>query len=291
MDWITDLSPFFSDRCWQFVLLARTAPIGLLIRRGPSKWWHLTLWNTRGDHFTGGQWFRGSLYPNKCDLAPDGSLFSYFAGKFQSIARQRGYDYTWVAVSRPPYFTALSLWPVGDTWGGHTMFLDDGSFHVGTLKACHPDHPPGPLRVANHSYLNLGDPFLATPPWARAGWKPIHLSEKVKKLTYFDPLLSSWRRTEGNLCLDRKVNRGEDRFPSQRPSRYTIYKLDAQTELARFEAHWADFDQRGRLIAAVGGRILVGKIDRHHGLRWRQHAAFQDEKPEQVRAPVWAQHW
>jgi hypothetical protein len=114
------------------------------------------------------------------------------------------------------------------------MFLDDGSFHVGTLKACHPDHPPGPLRVIDHSYLNLVDPFLATPPWARAGWKPIPLSEKVKKQTYFDPLLSSWRRTEGNLCLDRTVNRGEDRFPSQHRSHYTIYKLDEQTELARF---------------------------------------------------------
>ncbi|MBK7931473.1 MAG: hypothetical protein IPJ98_29570 [Bryobacterales bacterium] len=291
MDWLTDLSPFCSDRCWHFVLLARNAPVGLAIRRGPSKWWHLTLWNTRKDHFTGGQWFRGSLYPRKCDLAPDGSLFSYFAGKFQSSARQRGYDFTWVAVSRPPYFTALSLWPVGDTWGGHTMFLDDGAFHAGALKHHHPDHPPGPLRVVTHSYLNLDDPFLAAPPWARAGWKPIPLPERVKKQTYFDPLLSAWRKTEGNLCLERAVNRGEDSFPSHRPSRYTIYKLDAQTELARFEAHWADFDQRGRLVAAVGGRILEGKLDRHRGLRWRQLAGFQDDRPEPIKAPEWAQHW
>ena len=171
------------------------------------------------------------------------------------------------------------------------MFLDKSSIYVGTQKACHPDHPPGPLRVVARSYLNLNDPFLASTPWERAGWKPIPLAEKVKKTTYFDPLLSSWQKTEGILCLDRKVNRGEDRFPSRFRSEYTIYKLDGQTELARFEAHWADFDQRGRLVAAVGGRILVAKIDRHQGLRWRELAAFQDEKPERMKAPEWAQRW
>ena len=261
------------------------------MRRGPSKWWRLTLWNTRNDHFTGGQWFRGSVYPHKCDLAPDGKLLSYFAGKFQHSARQRGYDITWVAVSRPPYFTALALWPVGDTWGGHTMFMDDGSFHAGSLKDHHPDHPPGPLRVVTHSYLNLDAPFLSNTPWARGGWRPIPLSEKMKKQTYFDPLLSAWRKATGNLCLERAVGRGEDPFPSRRRSCFTIYNQDAQTELARFEAHWADFDQHGRLVAAVGGRILEGKIDRHHGLRWRQLAEFQNESPEQVRSPEWAQRW
>ena len=291
MDWITDLSPLFEDRCWHFGLLARKAPVGVLMRRGPSKWWHLTLWNTRTDDFMSGQWFRGSLYPAKCDLAPDGCLFSYFAGKFQPGAVQRGYGRTWVAVSRPPYFTALALWPVGDTWGGQTAFFDDGSFHAGTHKDHHPDHPLGPLRVVAHSYLKLDDPFLRDPPWARTGWTPISLPGKVKKESHFDPLLAGWRRNSGNLCLSRAVNRGEDPFPSRSRSRYLIYQRDGQTEMARFQAHWADFDQRGRLVAAVGGRILEGQIDGRHGLRWRQLAAFQDERPEQSKAPAWAQRW
>jgi hypothetical protein len=87
------------------------------------------------------------------------------------------------------------------------------------------------------------------------------------------------------------VERGEESFPSRRRSQYTIFKRDASTEVARFEAHWADFDQRGRLVATAGGRILEGKIDRHHGLRWRQIAAFQDEKPERMEAPEWARRW
>ena len=291
MDWLTDLAPFFTDRCWQFVLLARNAPVGVLMRRGPSKWWHLTLWDTRQDRFTSGQWFRGSMYPRKCDLAPDGQLFSYFGGKFRSSERQRGYDFTWVAVSRPPYFTALALWPVGDTWGGHTMFLDDGSFHAGALKDHHPDHPPGPLRVVPHSYLKLDDPFLMSSPWARTGWNPIHLPCHVKKTSYFDPHLAAWRKTVGRLCLERAMDPGEDLFPSRWRSRYTVYKRDERTNLAAFEAHWADFDQRGRLVAAAGGSILEGEVHRHHGLRWRQLAAFQDEKPQRMEAPEWARRW
>ena len=290
-DRLTVLTPFFADRCWQFVLLARQAPVGVVLRAGPSKWWHLTLWDTRRDKFTGGQWFHGSVYPRRCDLAPDGSLFSYFAGKFRPTEQERGYDSTWIAVSRPPYFTALALWPVGDTWGGHTAFMDDGAFHAGTLRANHPDHPPGPLRVVPHSYLNLDDPFLWSFPWASTGWEPIPLPAHIKKTTYFDPRLAAWRKTVGSLCLQRTVEPGEERFPSRRRSHYTIFKRDASTEIARFESHWADFDQRGRLVATVGGRILEGKIDRHHGVRWRQIAAFQDEKPERMEAPEWARRW
>jgi hypothetical protein len=288
MDWLTDFTPFASDRCWQFVLLARKAPVGVVIRRGPSKWWHLTLWDTRQDRFTRGQWFHGSMYPHKCDLAPDGKLFSYFVGKFRRTEEDRGYDSTWLAVSRPPYFTALALWPVGGTWEGHTMFLDDGSFHAGTLKDHHPDHPPGPLRVVPHSYLK---PFQWSSPWVRAGWRPTSLQGVVKNAWYFDPRPAAWRKAVGNLCLDRATDSGEDLFPSRRRSRYTIYNRDENTELARFEAHWADFDQRGRMVAAAGGRILEGKFDRRHGLRWRQLAAFQNEKPERMEAPEWARHW
>lgn len=292
---LTDLRPLFADRCWQYVLLARKAPVGVVMRRGPSKWWRLTLWDTRHDRFTAGQWFRGSVYPAKCDLSPDGKLLSYFAGKFRPTDEARGYGRTWVAVSRPPYFTALALWPVGDTWGGRTCFLEDGSFHAGVLKEHHPDHPPGPLRMAAHSYLNLDDPLVWGPPWARHGWAPIPLAQEVKKKSHFDVLLAGWKKTVGKLCLarslDREVAGGEDAFPSRRRVRYTLFDRDETRVLAEFEAHWADFDQRDRLVATVGGRILTGAIDRHRGLQWRELAGFQDEKPERMEAPEWARRW
>jgi hypothetical protein len=92
-----------------FVLLARNAGAGVILRRGPTDWWRVTLWDTRRDRFERGQWFRGRMYPDKCDLSPDGKLFIYFAGKFRPREEDKGYGRTWTAVSRPPYLTALAL--------------------------------------------------------------------------------------------------------------------------------------------------------------------------------------
>jgi hypothetical protein len=127
---IEDLSPFFEDPCWMFVHLARQAHVGVILRRGPTKWWRVTLWDTGSDNFEGGQWFHGHIYPERCDVSPDGKLFLYFAGKF----RHRDVARTWTAVSRPPYLTALALWPIGGTLGGRGVFVDDLTALVDTFS-------------------------------------------------------------------------------------------------------------------------------------------------------------
>lgn len=131
-----------------FILLARDAPLGLILRRGPSKWCHLILWDTRRDVFTNGAWFRGRIYEDKCDLSPDGTLLVYAV--HQGHRLQTSYTSSYTAVSRPPWLHALALWPMATTYGGGGRFMDDkhlslrvpwrnGSLHL------HPDHPPGGL--------------------------------------------------------------------------------------------------------------------------------------------------
>lgn len=153
--YIHDLTPFFADGCWMFVLLAKQAHVGVILRRGPTEWWRITLWDTKRDRFEGGQWFHGRIYPERCDVSPDGKLFIYFAGKFNQRSADNGYGDTWTAVSRPPYLTALALWPIGGTWGGHGVFVDDRTVLV-TASRHHPDHPPGPLGVLAVLVLGCG---------------------------------------------------------------------------------------------------------------------------------------
>jgi hypothetical protein len=130
------------------VLLAKAAPVGVILRRGPTRWWHVTLWDTKRDAFESGQWFHGRIYPEKCDVSPDGKLWIYFAAKFSLRSADKGYQDSWTAVSRPPYLTALTLWPIGGTYGGNGLFIDSGTVMVGSTEPSnHPDHPPGPLRV------------------------------------------------------------------------------------------------------------------------------------------------
>jgi hypothetical protein len=50
-----------------------------------------------------------------------------------------------------------------------------------------------------------------------------------------------------------------------------------------FEAHWADWDRQGRLVATAGGRVPAGKLTRDRRLKWRQLAAMNDEQP--IRGP------
>jgi hypothetical protein len=85
-----------------FVILARAAPVAVVLRRGPSKDVLLLRWDLATDSFEAGQWLSGRIYERRCDLSPSGERFIYFA------ANHRPPLGTWTAVSRPPYFTALA---------------------------------------------------------------------------------------------------------------------------------------------------------------------------------------
>lgn len=128
-----------------FVILARDAPVAVVIRRGPSSWTHLTLWHTRTDVFTPGAWLRGRIYEEKCDLSPDGELLVFAA--YQGGRLRTSYTDSFTAVSRPPWLHALALWPMGTTYGGGGRFVDRRSLILRGAGAAHPDHPPRGLRV------------------------------------------------------------------------------------------------------------------------------------------------
>ena len=116
------------------VLLAAEAPLGVVIRRGPSKRVATFLWDRRTDAFQLGQWLNGRIYERRSDLSPDGKHFLYFAmnGRWETEARG-----SWTAVSRAPFLKALALFPKGDCWyggglftGSHTYWLNDGGGHA-----------------------------------------------------------------------------------------------------------------------------------------------------------------
>jgi hypothetical protein len=106
-----------------FVIVASGCARAVVLRRGPSSWTQLILWETRGDVFTEGAWFRGRIYEDKCDLSPDGQLFLYAA--FQGSRLHTPVTASWTAISRPPWLHALALWPMGTTYGGGGRFVGD----------------------------------------------------------------------------------------------------------------------------------------------------------------------
>src|SRR5256885_15981896 len=112
--------------CRLFVILARKADKAVIIRRGPTRWVHLSLWHTDTDRIEHGQWFHGRIYERRCDLSPNGSLFIYFAQKKNRYTQEdKEYTYAWTTISKPPYLTGLALWPKGDCWHGGGLFIDN----------------------------------------------------------------------------------------------------------------------------------------------------------------------
>ena len=139
--------------------LAREADVGLVFRRGPARWVRAIRWDTQRDTFEPGQWFHGRIYEERCDLSPDGELLVYFAYKGHRAGRVtdegkrphlEDYRDSWTAVSRPPWLTALALWPKGDTWMGGGVFTERRElllFHPYENRS-HGAHRPTQLRVA-----------------------------------------------------------------------------------------------------------------------------------------------
>ncbi|MCV2874059.1 hypothetical protein OEZ71_17315 [Defluviimonas sp. WL0050] len=101
---------------------ARDNDRAVILRQGPSKQFRLILWHRDTDRFEDGQWLKHKVYPERCDLSPDGRHFLYFALNGDWSGQSEG---AYSALSRPPYFTALALFPEGSTWGGGGRFLDN----------------------------------------------------------------------------------------------------------------------------------------------------------------------
>jgi hypothetical protein len=109
------------------VLLASEAPIGVVLRRGPTKLVRIVIWNRVSDKFKPGQWFKGRIFGDCSDISPDGRHMIYFAmgGVAWAIPATGG---TWTAISKLPSLKAEALWGQGDTWGGGGMFTSNKSF-------------------------------------------------------------------------------------------------------------------------------------------------------------------
>lgn len=281
--------------CRLFVLLSRSAPIGLILRRGPAQWTQLIRWRTDADTFEYGQWFHGVIDFHRSDLSPSGERFLYFAKKYQPRCSDQGYRDTWTALSRAPYFTALALWPMGDTWFGGGLFVDDATIrlnHPACSAATHPDHPAGRLHVIPEPMM-FWDGCVLDERMKRDGWT---LRSRTKRVYSGRTIAGEYPQEldkpdvkSRRLLVVRDLSDG---ILHRRPFHYrVIYRATGQ-ELLAFEAEWADWDQQGGLAYTSGGKLLrVDFPPRGRASQTREIADFNRAKPDPQPAPDWATRW
>jgi len=110
-----------------YLYFARDVPKAVILRQGPRRQFRMILWDRDDDSFEDGQWLMAQVYPDRCGISPDARHFLYFAldGRWRTATQG-----TYTAISRPPFWTALSLFPEGSTWGGGGHFLDSVHYYA-----------------------------------------------------------------------------------------------------------------------------------------------------------------
>ena len=99
----------------------------LILRRAKDRMYNLIAWNRADDSFVEGQWIREDVWPDLCSLSPDGQHFLYHV-KNSSMWRQATENYT--VVSRPPWFTAVALFPQGGLSCAGGSFVSNNQFVI-----------------------------------------------------------------------------------------------------------------------------------------------------------------
>jgi len=269
--------------CRLFVYLARRAPIGVVLRRGPSDWARLSLWHTDSDRIEHGQWMKGRVYERRSDVSADGRLFAAFVR--QSGGRHAAGADSWVALSRPPYFTALAVWHVGGTYYTGAFFPEDDAVWLGFMKEAPPDVGalPSSLRLSPPQPVPYID---GTGEWTE---RTVHFNRLLRdgwRLIEKEPHATLWERRHPTAPLTLSmmhVFESFNRFGGPYSVDYTITTADG-TAHTLGEATWADWDHRGRLVAARHGQLCVWDSTD----LWTVLEDFNGQDPDPRPAPEWA---
>lgn len=244
------------------VLLAREAPYGVVIRRGPSKQVCTVGWNRKDDTFQIGQWLKGRIYERRSDLSPDGKNLIYFAMNGKWLSKSKG---SWTAISSAPYLKARGFWAKGDCWNGGGLFVNNGVFWLneGFMSAHQMLHNPQDLnlqRVAeypDYQFFNgecFGVYFLRL---IRDGWE-------LKKQEEVDPQhrVFVFEKSLHDKWIFRKFAHSDGEAPEGKGVYYDTHEIENTKTGEKMDGsawEWAEVDGK-RLVWAQDGKLFAARI-------------------------------
>lgn len=278
-----------------YAILARDADRGVLFRRGPSKRVLLIVWDTANDTFEEGQWLKGRIYERRGDLSPDGQLLVYFA------ASQKKPYFSWTAISRPPFLTALALWPKGDAWGGGGLFRSPTELalnhHAGQMDLAPDFTLPRSLNVTTlGTRLGEDDPIWSM-RLTRDGWVLVSGGRQSDKPApvwiAFDPPII-WEKHHpvepGRYTLRMSIHGVKEK---DGPWYVIEHAISAANEpgcdIGRSD--WADWARNGDLLFTQNGRVFRCVYSADGLGAARELADFSDRRFAERTAPPAALRW
>jgi hypothetical protein len=231
-----------------------------------------------------GAWLRGTLYPQRCDISPDGRWLCYFTLK---ASARWAPGATYIAISRLPWLTALAAWGTSGTWTRGLHFVDD----TDTFPTESPDE--GDVAVLRRSYGLAHTHAASFAVERRAGWTetadtppraPNDMWDEHRDVTMekADPAGSGRRLlVRGWYAAFRAMQ--PERFG---PSTYVREDGGDQREL---DAQWADWTADGRLLVATRDGRLQWLDSGNQTVRWQVDLAAM--APDPSAPPAEAARW
>lgn len=233
-----------------FVLPACHGPMALVLRRGPSKWWHFLLWNRDSGEVVHGSWFFGIIYPHFCDLSPKGDWMVILA------YRGSKKPHAWTALCRAPNVHAHAFWPQETAKSG-------GGYFDERLPIVWINLPDQTVEVERHEshpfdfgFQDADTPFYGVPTerLQRDGWKFVKPRKKGENPTWRmagpDGKRWLWREFAGSL---EDLQADSQLLFSDKWAFSVSAKKEGEDRRPLAEASWAGWNRAGEICVAESG--------------------------------------
>jgi hypothetical protein len=249
-------------------IVPSNSPKVVVFRRGPSRHTQLLTWNTNTGEIQEGQWFIGKIYTRRSHVSPNGKLLIYFASKFDKkhLNPDNKYTYAWTAISKPPYLTALAIWPKGDCWHGGGIFENNSSVwlnHKPEKAKLHEDYKlPKRLYVKPNPKARGEDFPIFSKRLKLNGWQLIDKGqtryEGIKNGFQFSKPMVWEKKTKSYKLQYQLLSMGDSDKIGHYNEEFIISSGNDQIYIK--DCQWANFSNKGELIFAKNGRLYKGHI-------------------------------
>jgi hypothetical protein len=274
-----------------FCIPATAAPIVAVIRRGPTRWTHLGRWNLDSGVYEPGAWVAARVYPERCDVSPDGRWFAYFTLR-GAVRDDWDAGTTYIAISRLPWFTALAAWSTCGTWTRGVHFVDDpsvwelGEPDEGDAAPCRQRfgmRVTAPLAFASEHRRGWTETDDSAARETRGMW-----DENIDGLTMRKP------RPHAPVPVDLTARGYYAAFRSKHPAHDFDFHYDLHSGTGHEELHdvqWADWDRSGQLlVATTDGRLQI-RVGDPGAMEVAHEVDLSQFQPDPQPPPAEAGHW
>lgn len=213
------------------ILMASDAPRAVIVANYGERSSRMILWETDRDVFHPGQWLKAAI--RLLDVSPDGRFVAYYvAAPYRAVQ-------SYIAVSKPPFLTALFFRPVsslddyGATFDAKGGFLWQGVPENGSRLPDHPEYGEGRIEPNPPFNIERVEDFsnVECPSWEREAARLSSIpTTEWRGLITEEMLLRPWKEVGVRLSLDQL-------YPRTPPYAFEHSSL--------WRANW---DHQGRLI-------------------------------------------